>query len=117
MAALVEVHDGAELARALAIGPRAIGVNNRDLRTFRVDLETTAQLRARIPSGVVLVAESGIHGPGDVARLASIGADAMLVGEALVRAPAPGEKARALSEAGRAGGDMEARSSSGLIDD
>ena len=101
MAALVEVHDAAELARAMAIDPRVIGVNNRDLRTFRVDLETTAQLRARVPSGVVLVAESGIRGPEDVARLASIGADAMLVGEALVRAPVPGDKARALSDAGR----------------
>jgi indole-3-glycerol phosphate synthase len=100
MAALVEVHDVGELARALAIAPRLIGVNNRDLRTFRVDLETTARMRARVPPEVVLVAESGIHGPADVERLAAIGADAMLVGEALVRAPSPGERARELADAG-----------------
>lgn len=101
MAALVEVHDEAELRRALAIGPRVVGVNNRDLHTFRVDLGTTARLRVRIPDEVLLVAESGVHSPADVARLAAIGADAMLVGEALVRAVCPGEVARELVGAGR----------------
>jgi indole-3-glycerol phosphate synthase len=86
MAALVEVHNEAELERALGIGPRIIGVNNRDLHTFDVDLETTAHLRPRLPADVVLVTESGIHTWADVARLAEIGTDAMLVGEALVRA-------------------------------
>jgi len=101
MAALVEVHDEDELQRALAIEPRVIGVNNRDLHTFQVDLATTARLRPRIPDEVVLVAESGVHAPADVVRLAEMGADAMLVGEALVRAARPGEKARELVEAGR----------------
>ena len=96
MAALVEVHDEAELARALAIEPRIVGVNNRDLRTFRVDLETTARLRALIPEEVVLVAESGVHNADDVVRLEKIGADAMLVGEALVRAEDVGGKVREL---------------------
>jgi indole-3-glycerol phosphate synthase len=96
MAALVEVHDEAELARALAIGPRIVGINNRDLRTFHVNLETTARLRARVPKDVVLVAESGVHTPADVARLSAIGADAMLIGEALVRAPDVGQKIREL---------------------
>ena len=97
MAALVEVHNEAELVRAIAVGPSIIGVNNRDLRTFEVDLETTARLRPRVPPGVVLVSESGVHSPGDVARLAAIGADAMLVGEALVRATDVGHKVRQLT--------------------
>jgi indole-3-glycerol phosphate synthase len=96
MAALAEVHDEAELERALAIGPRIVGVNNRDLRTFSVDLGTTARLRAFIPDDVVLVAESGVHTPSDVERLAAIGADAMLVGESLVRAEDAGAKVREL---------------------
>jgi len=87
MAALVEVHDEAELARALVLKPRIVGVNNRDLHTFEVNLETTVRLRSSTPDDVVLVAESGIHTRADVERLAAIGADAMLVGESLVRAP------------------------------
>ena len=83
--ALVEVHDGAELADALAAGADLVGVNNRDLRSFRVDLAATERLARDVPDGVLLVAESGIHGPGDVARLESAGADAFLVGEALMR--------------------------------
>jgi indole-3-glycerol phosphate synthase len=98
MVALVEVHNGAELERALKIEGRlrVLGINNRDLRTFKVDLETTAHLRPRVPAGVVLVAESGVHTPHDVVRLADIGADAMLVGEALVRATDAGSKVRQL---------------------
>ncbi len=96
MSALVEVHDEAELERALKIGPRVIGVNNRNLHTFEVDLETTARLRPLVPADVVLVAESGVHTRADVARLAAIGADAMLVGEALVRAADVGQKIRQL---------------------
>lgn len=101
MAALVEVHDEAELQRALAIEPTVVGINNRDLHTFRVDLDTTARLRALVPGDVVLIAESGVSTPADVARLAAIGVDAMLVGEALVRAARPGDMARTLVEAGR----------------
>ena len=96
MAALIEVHNAAEVERALALEPRLIGVNNRDLRTFHVTLDTTAALRPRIPAGVVAVAESGIHTPEDVARLVAIGVDAMLVGEALVTAENVGEKIKSL---------------------
>jgi indole-3-glycerol phosphate synthase len=96
MAALVEVHNAAELERALKIDPQIIGVNNRDLRTFKVDLETTARLRSLVPAEVILVAESGVHTRDDVARLATIGADAMLVGEALVRAEEVGQKIQEL---------------------
>jgi len=78
--------------------PRLIGVNNRDLRTFHVTLDTVAALRPRIPDNVVVVAESGIHTPEDVARLRAIGVDAMLVGEALVTARDVGEKVRQLTE-------------------
>ncbi len=86
MEALVEVHDEAEVERALAAGAQVIGVNNRDLRTFDVDLATTERLRPLIPADRVLVSESGIHGPDDVRRLAAMGVDAMLVGESLVTA-------------------------------
>jgi indole-3-glycerol phosphate synthase len=96
MAALVEVHNEAELERALKVQPRIVGVNNRDLRTFAVDLDTTARLRPLIPRDVLLVAESGVHTAADVARLAAIGADAMLVGESLVRARDVGRKVREL---------------------
>jgi indole-3-glycerol phosphate synthase len=96
MAALVEVHNAAEVERALKIGPRIVGVNNRDLRTFKVDLETTARLRPLVPADVILVAESGVHTRADVARLAAIGADAMLVGESLVRAQDVGRKVQEL---------------------
>lgn len=86
LAALVEVHDEAELNRALAIGARLIGVNNRDLKTFKVDLATTERLAANLPQGsALLVAESGIETRADVERLAKCGAGAMLVGESLVR--------------------------------
>jgi len=100
MAALVEVHDEGELRRALAVQPRIVGVNNRDLRTFTVDLGTTARLRPLVPAGVALVAESGIRDRADVARLAAIGADAMLVGEALLRAECIADKVRELTAAG-----------------
>jgi indole-3-glycerol phosphate synthase len=83
--ALVEVHDRAELADALAAGADLLGVNNRDLRSFSVDLALTERLARGLPEGVVLVAESGIHTPADVARLEAAGADAFLVGEALMR--------------------------------
>jgi indole-3-glycerol phosphate synthase len=86
LAALVEVHDEDELARALATGARLVGVNQRDLRTFEVDHERACALAARIPSEVVAVAESGIRGAADAQRLAEAGYDAILVGETLVRA-------------------------------
>jgi indole-3-glycerol phosphate synthase len=86
MAALVEVHDGDELDRALAAGARLVGVNQRDLRTFRVDHERARALAGRIPSEVIAVAESGIRDAEDARRLADAGYDAILVGETLVRA-------------------------------
>jgi indole-3-glycerol phosphate synthase len=86
---LVEVHDAAELARALDAGARILGVNNRDLRTFEVSLETSLALAPRIPDDVLAVAESGIATGGDVRRLRDAGYDAFLVGEHLMSAPDP----------------------------
>ncbi|MEZ4330631.1 MAG: indole-3-glycerol phosphate synthase TrpC [Myxococcota bacterium] len=94
---LVEVHDEGELERALAVGARLVGVNNRDLRTFAVDLATTERVAERlVDPEVVLVAESGITGPADVARLERAGARGFLVGESLMRAPDPGRALEAL---------------------
>ena len=102
LAALVEVHDETELARAAAVGARVIGVNARDLRSFDVDRDAFARLRPAFPDDVVAVAESGIRGPEDVVRAGQQGADAVLVGESLVTAPDPAAATRALVEAGRA---------------
>jgi indole-3-glycerol phosphate synthase len=87
MAALVEVHDRAELEIALGCSSRLVGINNRNLRDFSVDLETTLRLRASVPDSICLVSESGIHTPDDIHRLGRAGVDAVLVGEALVTAP------------------------------
>jgi indole-3-glycerol phosphate synthase len=100
LTALVEVHDEAELARALPLGPRVLGVNNRNLHDFRVDLNTFGRLRPLIPAGIVAVAESGVSTAADVRRLRNMGADAMLVGEALVTAPDVPNKVRELVECG-----------------
>jgi indole-3-glycerol phosphate synthase len=89
MAALVEVHDEAETAQALEAGAQAIGVNHRDLKTFNVDLSLTERLRGLVPNEVVLVAESGIHSAADARRMREAGADAILVGEALMRSADP----------------------------
>lgn len=97
MSALVEVHNEAELERALRIEPRLVGINNRDLKTFNVDLNTTAQLAKQVPDGVTLVAESGIHSGEDVTRMGNMGAHAILVGEALVQAHITGKKVKELS--------------------
>lgn len=96
MHALVEVHNAEELERALAIEPRIVGINNRDLRTFDVTLDTTAELAPRVPTNTLLVAESGIHTASDVRRLADIGVDAMLVGTSLVKAENVGVKVQEL---------------------
>jgi indole-3-glycerol phosphate synthase len=85
MDALIEVHDEAELDRALALPARLIGVNNRDLRSFVTDLGVTERLAARLPADRLLVAESGIAAPADIARLTACGAKAFLVGESLMR--------------------------------
>ncbi len=96
MTALVEVHDEAEVETALKIAPKLIGVNNRNLHDFSVDLQTTARLRKNIPAEIALVAESGIHTADDVARVRDMGVDAILVGEALVTARDVGAKVREL---------------------
>jgi len=93
---LCEVHESEQLQRALDVGCDLIGVNTRDLRTFKVDLETAFRLAQEIPVGVVRVAESGIHSAEDVARLRAAGYDAFLVGESLMRAASPGEALREL---------------------
>lgn len=84
--ALVEVHDEEELAEAVEADAMVIGINNRDLRTFAVDLGTTERLAPLVPRDRLIVAESGIHGPEDVRRLAAAGAHAILVGESLMMA-------------------------------
>lgn len=96
MAALIEVHSRDELERVLPLCPRLIGVNNRDLRDFSVDLNTCIELRQYVPPEICFVAESGIHTTADVARLSREGVDAILVGEALVKAKNVGQKVREL---------------------
>ena len=95
MDVLVEVHDRPELERALGLRTPLIGVNNRDLRSFEVRLQTTLDLLSQIPADRILVTESGIHTPADVALMRQHGISAFLVGEAFMRAPSPGQ---ALSE-------------------
>jgi indole-3-glycerol phosphate synthase len=94
--ALVETHDASEIDRALAVGATVIGVNHRDLATFKMDMTLAARLRPRVPSDCVVVAESGIRTAEDVRRMRSAGVDAILVGENLMRAPDPGSALRAL---------------------
>lgn len=96
MAALVEVHDAGELERAIDSGADLIGVNNRDLRTFQVTLETSLRLAERMPAGALAVSESGIHSRADIDRLAGAGYRAFLVGEHLMKAADPAEALRAL---------------------
>lgn len=97
LAVLVEVHSRQELKRALGAGAEIIGINNRDLRTFRTDLRTTLQLAALAPDSCLLVSESGIKSAGDLKLLAEAGVDAVLIGEALMSSTDPGQKLRELA--------------------
>ena len=99
MAVLVEVHDEPELELALGAGADIIGVNNRDLRTFQVSLGTSLRLAAKIPSGVLKIAESGIHSAGDIRLLADAGFHAFLVGEHLMQSSDPTAALQALMSA------------------
>jgi indole-3-glycerol phosphate synthase len=98
---LCEVHDADEIARVLDLGCDAIGVNNRDLQTFEVKLETSLELAHNLPGELLRVAESGIHTPADLACLRAAGFDAFLIGESLMRQPEPGKAlAKLLAGAG-----------------
>lgn len=92
MDVLVEAHDAAELARALALPGRLLGINNRNLRSFEVDLRTTLALREQVPADRILVTESGILAPADVTLMRGHGVNAFLVGESFMRADDPGAR-------------------------
>ena len=96
MDVLIEVHDGAELERALRLNAPLIGINNRNLRTFHTSLHTTLDLLPNVPNDVLLVTESGIHTPADVQLMREHHVNAFLVGEAFMRAPEPGAELRKL---------------------
>ncbi len=93
---LCEAHDEEELQRALDAGCDLIGVNSRDLRSFRVDLNTAFRLAKKLPKGILAVAESGIHSASDIAELRSVGYEAFLIGESLMQAAFPGSALRRL---------------------
>jgi len=102
MSVLVEVHDRRELQRAVALGADLIGINNRDLSTFRTDIGTTLELLDDVPDEALVVSESGIQRLEDVVRLGEAGVDAVLIGESLLKSPDPEEAARIMSTAPRA---------------
>lgn len=101
LSALVEAHDEAEIELAVSAGAKIIGVNNRNLKDFTVDFGNAARLRDKIPQSAVYVAESGVKGPEDTALLKKIGADAALIGEALMRAADKKQMLETLREAAR----------------
>ena len=98
LSALVEAHDEREVERALRAGARIVGVNNRDLRTFEVDVNNSVRLRSLVPREIVFVSESGIRGAEDTNKLYENGTDAVLIGETLMRSA---DKAVTLRELGR----------------
>lgn len=107
MAALVEVHQEHEMERALLLGADLIGINNRDLKTFHVDLATTGRLAGMVGDDVILVAESGIHTAEDVRAMRRLGASAVLVGESLMKAPDTAALTRELSSQPRGAYDQD----------
>lgn len=110
LTALVETHDEKEIQSALQAGARVIGVNNRNLKNFTVDFSNAANLREQIPTNVTFVAESGVKDPADVGALAEIGADAVLVGEALMRAENKTERLAEFQQAAAQGRARAAQS-------
>jgi len=94
---LVEIHDDGELERALELDCDVIGINNRNLEDFSVDIQRTFDLLADVPAGKVVVSESGIYGRGQIEELEQVGVDAVLVGEAIMRAPDPESALRELT--------------------
>jgi indole-3-glycerol phosphate synthase len=103
MSALVEVHTEAEVARVLPLEPRLIGINNRNLQTFKVDFDNSGRLRRLIPAHILTVAESGIKSPEDMGQMRQIGVNAVLAGESLVKSKNRLEAVRALVKAGASG--------------
>lgn len=103
LSALVEAHDAREIERALGAGARIVGVNNRNLKDFSVDLTNANDLRALVPNSVLFVAESGVTSPADIATMAAAGADAALVGEALMRSDAKADLIAAMRTAAQEG--------------
>ncbi|MDA0240145.1 MAG: indole-3-glycerol phosphate synthase TrpC [Proteobacteria bacterium] len=97
---LAEVHSEAELDRALALNPEMVGINNRDLKTFNVDLGMTERLAPQIPDGILVVSESGLSGPDDLARMAACGVRSFLIGESLMRQADVAEATRNLLAGG-----------------
>jgi indole-3-glycerol phosphate synthase len=93
---LVEIHNGEELETALKAGVPLLGINNRDLKTFKTDLDTTLNLIKSVPNGVSVVSESGIRTRGDIARLVQAGVQGVLIGETLMRSPDPGDAVKQL---------------------
>lgn len=105
LSALVEAHDAYEIDRALACGARIIGVNNRNLKDFSIDLDNANSLRAKVPDEVLFVAESGVTSPADIETMAAAGANAALVGEALMRSEAKRELIASMRKAALEGRD------------
>jgi len=103
LSALVEVHDRVELERALDSGVHLLGINNRDLHTFRTDLATTEELARCVPADTLFIAESGIETVADIERLEHVGVRAFLIGETLMRAADPGVKLAELLASGARG--------------
>ena len=108
LTALVETHDEAEVEAAVRAGARVLGVNNRNLKTFEVDLSTSARLRRLVPEDILFVAESGIRDAQDIARLRAAGVNGVLIGETLMRSPDKRAALAALRDSGEIGRQEEA---------